>query len=181
MSRGTTAAPPWRLRNSTSGWRGSRERWDSCKNYSYPDGQSVSSYLTVEPFAVLFWALWIVLGNTWPCPLVAGIAPPLYSQHFLLYMVMESWFNSYRRRFATHPPFSYLGMINLWGPAFFTVSYKKKFQLMTGGNFNLETILTEICLKSHFRPFFLFAASDKKFLLEPVLRLQTFWARSRYD
>ena len=79
------------------------------------------------------------------------------------------------------PPFSYLGMINLWGPAFFTVSYKKKFQLMTGGNFNLETILTEICLKSHFRPFFLFAASDKKFLLEPVLRLQTFWARSRYD
>ena len=34
-----------------------------------PDGQSVSSYLRVEPFAALFWALGVVvLANTWPCP-----------------------------------------------------------------------------------------------------------------
>ena len=30
---------------------------------SYPDGQSVSSFLKVEPFAVLFWALGIVLAR----------------------------------------------------------------------------------------------------------------------
>ena len=84
---------------------------------SYPrliiptDGQSASSYLTVEPFAVLFWALGIVLDNTRPARR-PGIAPPLYSQHFLILAMLTVR----RRRVGSTltedalppPPYSYL-------------------------------------------------------------------------
>ena len=72
--------------------------------------------LTVEPFAVQYWALSIVLASP------AGLASLHRStvQSIFPYMVnghaectsVESWFNSPRRRVAT-PPFSYLGMI-IW-------------------------------------------------------------------
>ena len=68
------------------------------------------AYLTVDPFAFLFWAFGFRPGNVLS----------LYSQHFLIWScighanctAVESWFNSYRRSVPI-PLFLYLGMINL--------------------------------------------------------------------
>ena len=78
-----------------------------------------SSYLRVEPFAALFWALGILLANNWPArppawhcsTAVQSAFPNMVNANCT---AEERRFNSHRRRVAL-PPYSYLGMINLWG------------------------------------------------------------------
>ena len=64
--------------------------WNGIIDLSYPDGQSVSSYLTVEPFAVLFGLSALFL----PAPDPArrpGIAPPLSAFPYMAMLTVRRY------------------------------------------------------------------------------------------
>ena len=65
----------------------------------------------VQPFAALFWALGI---ETWPCPSARHSSMHRRTQSMSLYG-WRSWFNSQRRRVASPPRFSCLGMLLIFG------------------------------------------------------------------
>ena len=61
-------------------------------NISYRDEKSVSSFLTDESFAVLFWALGIVLANTWPCPPAKHRSPAVQSAFpYMVMLTVRQW------------------------------------------------------------------------------------------
>ena len=57
----------------------------------------------VEPFAALFWALGIVLANTWSCPSAGQALLRRRTQSMTLYG--HRWFNSQRERVGPPPLF----------------------------------------------------------------------------
>ena len=69
----------------------------------------------VEPFAVLFWALGIVLANTWPCPPARHHSPAVQSAFpYMVILIVRRWrICSTLTEDTLPPPFSYLGTIYL--------------------------------------------------------------------
>ena len=130
-------------------------------DYSYPDGQSVSSNLIVEPFAALLWALGIVLTNTSPCPPAWHHSTAVQSA--FPYMVNANCTAvhgekvQFSQKTRCHLPFSYLGMINLW----FICIYKEI------NNFNIK--------KLHILSFFKGTVSREKYGVYQVR--SCFWPR----
>ena len=68
----------------------------------------------VEPFAAQFWDLGIVLANTSDPARRPSITPPPYTKHVLIWSLLSVQFSTKTRY---HPPFSYLGMLFIYGYA----------------------------------------------------------------
>ena len=93
----------------------------------HPDGQSGLSYLRVEPFAVLFRTHLDWLHST---AVQCTISISLCGPDNCTVAAVESYFNSYRIRVATLPPFSYLGIILIYASTFLRFfMFKHKFQI----------------------------------------------------
>ena len=76
----------------------------------YPDGQSVTSYLRVEPFAVLFWALGIVLAHK--CNAKGDPARrPGIPQPWYWHSTARQWKVQLDKRHVGPPPFSHLAVL----------------------------------------------------------------------
>ena len=76
-----------------------------------------------EPFAALFWAVGIVLANTWPCTPAQHHSTAMHTQSMSLYG--HSWINSLQRR-AGPIPFSYLGVLFIYGLSIWNVLLKSR-------------------------------------------------------